>query len=68
MGNILHGKHISFNSLAISQNFKLLAKGIVVLALETYNEEWSEYFEGEKDEHYKQDSGYILAKVRAFGV
>jgi hypothetical protein len=33
-----------------------------------YNERWLEYFEGRKEEHYKQDSRYILAKVQAFGM
>jgi hypothetical protein len=32
---------------------------------EAYNEKWSEYFEGGKEKHYKQDSWYIFAKVSA---
>jgi hypothetical protein len=32
VGNILRGKHISLNFFAISQIFKLQAKGIVVPA------------------------------------
>jgi hypothetical protein len=38
-------------------------EGIIVLVKESYNEKWAKYFDGEKDEHYKQDSCYILAKV-----
>jgi len=33
-----------------------------------YNEESSEYFEGGKKKHYKQDLGYILVKVRTYGM
>ncbi len=51
--NILWGKQISLDSLDISQIFKLLTQGIIVLGHETYNEKWSEYFEGGKKEHYK---------------
>jgi hypothetical protein len=68
VGNILQGKHIYLDFPTINQIFKLPAKGIVVLAQEAYNEEWSEYFEGGKEEHYKYDSWNILAKVRAYGM
>jgi hypothetical protein len=43
-------------------------KGIVVRARKTYNEKWVKYFERRKDEHYKQELGYIFAKVHAFGM
>jgi hypothetical protein len=46
VGNVLHGKKISLDSLAINQNFKLLAKGIVIPTQEVYNEECSKYFGG----------------------
>jgi len=63
VGSVLHGKQISLNFASICNIFKLLVKGIDVLARKTYNEQWAEYFEGTKDEHYKQDLGYIFAKV-----
>jgi hypothetical protein len=33
-----------------------------------YNEKSSEYFEGGKKKHYKQDLGYIFVKVRTYGM
>ncbi len=66
MGSVPHGKQIYLNFVAIDKIFKLPGKSIVIHIRETYNEEWAEYFEGRKDEHYKQDSSYILAKVYAF--
>jgi hypothetical protein len=68
VANVLWGKQISLDSLDISHIFKLPTEGIVVLAQKTYNEKWSKYFEGGKEKHYKQDSRYIFAKVRAFGM
>jgi hypothetical protein len=38
-------------------------KAIVVPTRETYNEKWAKYLKGRKDEHYKQDSCYIIGKV-----
>jgi hypothetical protein len=61
--SVLHGKHISLDFPTIIQIFKLLTKGIALPALEAYNEEWSEYFERGKNEHYKHDSRYILPKM-----
>jgi hypothetical protein len=37
-------------------------EGIIVLARESYNKEWAKYFDGEKNEHYKQDSCYMFCK------
>ncbi len=51
--NILHKESITLDSVAIAKIFKLPMEGIVVLARESYNKEWVEYLDGEKDEHYK---------------
>jgi hypothetical protein len=53
VANIMWGKQISLDSLDINQFFKLPTQGIAILAQETYNQEWSEYFEGRKEEHHK---------------
>jgi hypothetical protein len=51
--NIQWGKKLSLDSFDISRIFKLPTQGIVVHVQEAYNEKWSEYFEGGKEEHYK---------------
>jgi hypothetical protein len=46
----------------------LPTKGIIMFARESYNKEWGHYFERGKEKHYKQNSGYIITKVRYFGM
>ncbi len=66
--NVLHGKQVTLDFIAIKKIFKLLMEGIVILVRKLYNKEWEEYFEERKEEHYKQDLGYILKKVCTFGM
>jgi len=47
----------------IGRIFKLLTKGMTIFRRHTYYEEVGKYFEGGKEEHYKQDSGYIINKT-----
>jgi hypothetical protein len=39
-----------------------------MLTRESYNKYWGHYFEGGKKEYYKQNPGYIITKVRSFGM
>jgi hypothetical protein len=55
VASVLWDKQICLASLDISQNFKLLTKGIAMPMREVYNEEWSKYFEVGKKDHYKHD-------------
>jgi hypothetical protein len=36
---------------------------MTIFARDTYHEEVGKYFVGGKEEHYKQDSGYIINKM-----
>jgi hypothetical protein len=47
----------------IGRIFKLLTKGTTIFTRDIYHEEVGEYFEGGKEEHYKQDLGYIINKT-----
>ncbi len=47
----------------INQIFKLSTRRMVVPTKDLYNEKFSLYHEGGRDEHYKQDFSYILNKV-----
>jgi len=63
-GNILHNKEIMLDCCAIGKIFKLLVECIVVSTRKFYIEGWGEYFEGGKEEHYRQNLSYTLMKVR----
>jgi hypothetical protein len=60
---MLKGLQVMLDFKVINQNFKLSTRRMVVPTKDLYNEKFSLYHEGGRDEHYKQDSSYILNKV-----
>ncbi len=60
---MLEGLQVMLHYKVINQIFKLSTRRMVVRTKDLYNEKFSLYHEGGRDEHYKQDFSYILNKA-----